>query len=67
MLANGRITLPVLFSVGIGLLIMPECWPAARKAWKRGRRTPSLNKLNWFNLVPAQLPDARKALLLPDT
>lgn len=64
MLANGRITAPVLFSVGIGLLIMPERWSAFREAWKRGRRTPSLNRLNWFTLVSRPLSDVRRELRL---
>jgi hypothetical protein len=64
MLANGRITIPVLFSVTIGLLIMPESWPAFRKAWKRGRAIPSLNKLDWFALVPRQLSGVREKLQL---
>lgn len=55
MLANGRITLPVVFSVVIGLAIMPEKWLSFRKAFALGRRTPSLNKLNWFDLMPLQL------------
>lgn len=64
MLANGRITLPVLFSVGIGLLLMPECWALCGKAWRRGRNTPSLNKLDWFSLVPKQLSVVREQLQL---
>jgi len=64
MLANGRITLPVLFSVAVGLLIMPEKWGAFRRAWQRGCRTPSLRTLDWFALVPQQLAEVRARLSL---
>ncbi|WP_162902737.1 Coq4 family protein [Taibaiella koreensis] len=62
MLANGRITAPVLFSVAVGLLIMPDKWRSFRQAWNRGRQTPSLNRLNWFDLVPQQLQEVRHEL-----
>lgn len=55
MLANGRLTLPVIFSVMVGFLIMPEKWTVFAQAWKRGRNTPSLKKLDWFGLIPQQL------------
>lgn len=64
MLGNGRITAPVLFSVVVGLLILPDKWSSFRQAWIRGRRTPSLNRLNWFALVPQPLQQVRQQLLL---
>lgn len=65
MLANGRITLPVVFSVAVGLVILPESWAACRKAWKQGRAIPSLNRLDWFALVPEPLAEVRQRLLIP--
>jgi hypothetical protein len=65
MLANGRITAPVIFSVMVGTIIMPEHFMTFRKAWKRGRKTPCLNKLDWFSLVPMQLANARKQIFSP--
>lgn len=65
MLANGRITLPVLFSVAIGVLIMPERWPAFRSAWKRGRETGSLHQLDWFSLIPRPLAEVRTQIHNP--
>lgn len=62
MLANGRITAPVLFSVMVGVLIMPERWSSFRKAWQRGRNTPCLNKLNWFDLVPQPISAVRQQI-----
>lgn len=65
MLANGRITIPVIFSVLIGIIIMPEGWPHFIKAWKRGRKTPSLNKLDWFALIPKPLTEVRSQIFTP--
>lgn len=62
MLANGRITLPVIFSVLIGSIIMPEKWGSFIKAWKRGGSTHSLNKLDWFNLIPQQLQQIQQQI-----
>jgi len=64
MLANGRITLPVVFSVFIGLAIMPDKWGIFAKAWKRGRSVPSLNQLDWFGLVRQPLEATRERLRL---
>lgn len=65
MLANGRVTAPVIFSVFVGVLIIPESWFSFRKAWKRGRAMPCLNKLNWFDLMPKSLSEVRQQIFLP--
>lgn len=65
MLANGRVTLPVVFSVLIGFTIMPDKWHTFKKAWKRGRATRSLNQLDWFGLVPQPLLKVQQRLLSP--
>ncbi len=62
MLANGRITIPVIFSVMFGVTIMPDKWKSFRAAWKRGRATRSLNSLNWFDLVPLQLQEVQQEI-----
>jgi ubiquinone biosynthesis protein Coq4 len=62
MLANGRVTFPVLFSVIVGLTIMPDKWRAFSIAWKRGRATHSLNKLDWFGLIPQPLDIVQKQI-----
>jgi hypothetical protein len=64
-LANGRVTAPVIFSVVVGFIIMPEKWKSFSKAWIRGRRTPCLNKLDWFNLVPQQMTEVRQQIFSP--
>lgn len=65
MLANGRLTLPVIFSVALGLLIMPGKQKQFRQAWLRGRRTRSLKDLDWFALVPQPLARARQHIFSP--
>lgn len=65
MLANGRVTIPVIFSVLIGVTIMPERWSSFHKAWKRGRATPCLNKLDWFSLLPEPLSAVRQQIFSP--
>lgn len=62
MLANGRITFPVIFSVCIGLLIMPEQWNLFFKAWQRGRATHSLKTLDWFGLVAQPLQSVQQQI-----
>jgi hypothetical protein len=64
MLANGRITIPVVFSVIIGWTLMPFSWSLFRIAWQRGRRNQSLNQLNWFALIPQPLVEVRKNILI---
>jgi hypothetical protein len=62
MLANGHYTLPTVFSVIVGLAIMPEKWGAFRKAWIRGYRTPCLNQIDWFGLVPQPMQRVRTTI-----
>lgn len=59
MLANGHYTFPTLFSVVVGVIIMPEKWKAFRKAWIRGRRTRCLNGTDWFAMIPLPIQQVR--------
>ncbi len=59
MLANRHYTVPTLFSVAVGIIIMPEKWRTFREAWIRGRRTSSLNHINWFELIPQPMQEVR--------
>lgn len=65
MLANGHYTFPTLFSVGVGFVIMPEKWKAFRKAWIRGRRTASLDHIDWFGLVAQPMQQVRSQIFQP--
>lgn len=65
MLANGRITLPVLLAVGFGLLTMPEYWRDFGKAFRRGYQNKSLQNLNWFDLLPFSKQAIQAIILQP--
>jgi len=59
MLGNGHVSFPVLITVIFGLLFMPEYYSLFIKAYKRGKRTPALKNVEWFDLVPQQLAAIR--------
>lgn len=62
MLANGRMTIPVLMAVIYGMLTMPEYYAAFKQAWQRGRATASLKHLDWFGLIPLPVAHVKKHL-----
>ena len=62
MLANGRITLPVLLCVLFGFLTMPEYYRCFIRAWHRGRHVPALGQLDWFSLPPYLVSEVRKRI-----
>ncbi len=53
MLANGRISFPVLATVIYGFVTMPEHWTAFRKAMRRGKECQSLSDMDWFGILTA--------------
>jgi ubiquinone biosynthesis protein Coq4 len=55
MLANGRVSFPVLATVLYGLLTMPEYYSSFKKAWKRGKQVKSLEKMDWFGIMELPL------------
>ncbi len=50
-LGNGQRSFPVLITVLVTFLIMPEYHNAFKKAYIRGKSTPSLGGTNWFSLL----------------
>jgi len=62
MLANGRITVPVVLCVLFGFLTMPEYYRRFIKAWHRGRRVPALSRIDWFSLPPYPISEVRKRI-----
>jgi len=62
MLANGRITVPVILCVLFGFLTMPEYYRRFVKAWRRGRQVSALSRLDWFSLPPQPLCEVRKRM-----
>jgi Coenzyme Q (ubiquinone) biosynthesis protein Coq4 len=62
MLANGRISFPVLATVLYGLLTMPEYYSSFRKAWVKGKRTKSLENMDWFGIMELPLKTVQKQI-----
>ena len=54
MLGNGRISFPVLATVGYSLITMPEYRAKMRKAFQEGKKCESIHGWNWNELL--QLP-----------
>ena len=64
MLANGRVSFPVLATVLYGLITMPEYYSSFRKAWERGKRTKSLESMDWFGIMELPLATVQKQIRL---
>ena len=64
MLATGHTSFPVLITVSFGILFMPDHWRAMFAAWRRGRRTPSLERVHWPGLIKRPLEEVRAELRL---
>jgi ubiquinone biosynthesis protein Coq4 len=51
MLGNGRVSFPVLATVGYGIFTMPEYWKAMKAAYRKGRQSTPIHGWDWFNLL----------------
>ena len=51
MLGNGHISFPVAATVGFGFFTMPEYWPLFITAFKRGRKSATLDNWQWHSLL----------------
>ncbi len=63
MLGNGRVSFPVLATVGYGFLTMPEHWANMRKAFSAGKKSDSIHKWRWNEILHLQTSDLRKRYL----
>ena len=59
MLANGRISFPVLATAIYGLITMPEYYTSFRKAYQRGKEAKDLSSLDWFAIMQQPLAEVR--------
>ncbi|MBL7718715.1 MAG: hypothetical protein JNL72_07760 [Flavipsychrobacter sp.] len=64
MLGNGHVSFPVLITVTFGALFMPEHYRLFAQAYRRGKATPSMNGVEWFDLVPLSLRSVQQQLQL---
>jgi Coenzyme Q (ubiquinone) biosynthesis protein Coq4 len=55
MLANGRISFPVLITVIFGLLTMPEYYSSFKTAYRKGKLAADLQNLDWFSIIELPL------------
>lgn len=51
MLGNGRISFPVLATVGYAFITMPEYWGKMKTAYHRGRQSASFHGWDWNELL----------------
>jgi ubiquinone biosynthesis protein Coq4 len=64
MLANGRVSFPVLATVLYGLATMPEYYSSFKKAWERGKQAKSLEEIDWFAIMQQPLSDIQNKFSL---
>jgi ubiquinone biosynthesis protein Coq4 len=62
MLANGRVSFPVLATVIYGLVTMPEYYSSFRTAWERGKQAKSLENMDWFGIMHLPLVSVQKQI-----
>lgn len=59
MLANGRVSFPVLATVLYGLMTMPEYYSSFRRAYQRGKEANDLSSIDWFTIMQQPLVEVR--------
>lgn len=62
MLANGRISFPVLATVLYGICTMPEYYSSFKKAYSRGKHAADLKDMNWFSIMELPLSSVQEQL-----
>ncbi len=67
MLANGRITLPIIATVLFGICTMPEYWKAFILAFKRGYHTSTLKHINWLQILSEPLISVQQQIFISNS
>ena|SRR6478735_6142705 len=62
MLGNGHVSFPVLITVLFGSITMPEYWSSFIGAYRRGKKSPSIDSWKWFAIVPQHTCELRKLI-----
>jgi len=52
MMGNGRISFPVLATVGYSFITMPEHWSKMKQAFREGKNSRSFHHWDWNELMP---------------
>ncbi len=64
MLGNGRISLPVLGTVGYSLLTMPEYWAKMKSAFSEGRKSNPIHGWRWNEILQIPTAELRKKMFM---
>lgn len=62
MLANGRISFPVLSTVIYGIVTMPEYYSSFKNAYRRGKQFSNLEELDWFSIMEIPLAQVQQQI-----
>ena len=61
-LGNRRYTFPVLSTVTVGMILMPEYWFSFLKEFRKGNKIPPINKNDLANMMHLPLKEVRGML-----
>ena len=62
MLANGRISFPVLSTVIYGIATMPEYYASFKNAYHKGKQVANLDQLDWFLIMEIPLAQIQQQI-----
>ena len=62
MLGNGRISFPVLATVGYSFFTMPEYWGKMKDAYKQGKKCNSIDDWKWSEIIETSTVELRKKM-----
>ena len=62
MLGNGRISFPVLATVGYSILTMPEYWSKMKDAYQQGKKSNSIHDWKWNEIIKVKTTELRKQI-----
>ena len=63
MFGNGRISFPVLATVGYSFLTMPEYWSKMKKAFLQGKKSDPIHVWKWNEVIKEPTEELRKKIL----
>lgn len=62
MFGNGRISFPVLATVGYSFLTMPEHWSKMQKAFLQGKKSSPIHSWKWNEMLKEPTKELRKKI-----
>ena len=64
MLGNGRISFPVLGTVGYSFLTMPEYWTKMKSAFLAGKKSSPIHSWRWNEILQISTAELRKKIFM---